>query len=124
MIDRRAYRQYRALSAMRSTGSDLHQCRIDRAPVDAVVMQRAWLHRRGKSTWMFEPSQLYGELIHKTAKGTVYAIFAAHKRGNPFWVGRLCDSADGHKFWATCGAKLRARSIEFEDAGEYVFLSV
>lgn len=96
---------------------------VDRAPVHAVVMQRAWLHRRGKSTWMFEPSQLYGEFVHKTAKGTVYAIIGGHKHGKPFWVGRLCESADGRKFWATCEAELRARSIEFEDAGEYVFPS-
>jgi hypothetical protein len=87
-------------------------------PVDAVVMQRAWLHRRGKSTWMFEPSQRYGELVHITRNGTVYAILAGHKHGKPFWVARLCDGA-----WCTVERELRARSIEFEDAGDYVFPS-
>lgn len=84
-------------------------------------MLRAWLHRNGKTTWMFEPSQRYGELVHITSIGTVYAILAGHKYGKPFWVGRLCESADGSEFWATCEAELRARSIEFENAGEYVF---
>jgi len=31
------------------------------------------------------------------------------------------DLADGRKFWATCESELRARSIEFEDAGTYMF---
>ena len=65
---------------------------------------------------MFEPSQKYGELVHITRSGTVYAILASHKQGKPFWIGRLCNGA-----WCTTERELRARSIEFEDAGEYVF---
>jgi len=72
---------------------------------------------------MFEPSKRYGELVHETPRGTVYAIFADHKYGKPFWIGRLCDSTDGRKFWGPCERELRSRSIEFEDAGEYVFPS-
>jgi hypothetical protein len=86
--------------------------------VASPLLCRAWLHRRGKSTWMFEPSQYYGELVHITRRGTVYAILAGHKYGKPFWVARLCDGA-----WCTVERELRARSIEFEDAGEYVFPS-
>ena len=72
---------------------------------------------------MFEPSQRYEELVHETSRGTVYAIFADHKFGKPFWIGRLSDLKDGRKFWETYERELRARSIEFEDAGEYVFPS-
>lgn len=79
-------------------------------------MNRAWLHRRGKPTWMFEPSKVFDELVHITAKGTAYAIIADHKRSKPFWVGRLIGTA-----WCTCERELRARSIEFESTGEYIF---
>ena len=58
-----------------------------------VSNQRAWLHRNGKPTWMFEPSQEYGELVHITRSGAVYAIIAGHRYGKPFWVARLCDGA-------------------------------
>lgn len=83
---------------------------------DGVVLRRAWLHRRGKPTWVFQPSQRYGELIHTTRSGTVYAILAGHKHGKPFWVARLCDGA-----WCTVERELRATSIDFEHAGDYVF---
>jgi hypothetical protein len=96
---------------------------VNEASVQSVVMQRAWLHRRRKSTWMFEPSQVYGELVHVTRSGTVYAIMAGHKCGKPFWVARLKDDGKGSRSWVTVEAELRARSIEFEDAGEYVFPS-
>jgi hypothetical protein len=76
----------------------------------------AWLHRRGKPSWMFEPSQRYGELVHITRKGTVYAIFADHKYGKPFWVGRLVDGV-----WITVEDHLSAHSIEFDGAGVYTF---
>lgn len=86
-----------------------------------IVSSKAWLHRHQRATWMFEPSQIYGELVHTTSYGRVYAIFADHKYGKPFWVGRLCDSSDGGKVWTTCEIGLRSRSIEFERAGEYLF---
>ena len=76
----------------------------------------AWLHRRGKPSWKFVPSQRYGELVHITKKGTVYAIIADHKYGKPFWVGRLCD-----RVWITVEDQLSAHSIEFDGAGLYTF---
>jgi hypothetical protein len=76
----------------------------------------AWLHRRGKPSWMFTPSQQYGELVHITNRGTVYAIFADHQHGKPFWVGRLCGSV-----WITVEDQLSAHSIEFDGAGVYTF---
>ena len=83
---------------------------------------RAWLHRRGRPTWMFEPSAKYGLLVHATALGTIYAIIAEPMHCKPFWIGRLCDSIDGQsQFLATCESELRARSIEFEGAGTYTF---
>lgn len=82
---------------------------------------RAWLHRRDRATWEFTPSQRYGELIHTTSKGTVYAIISSHKYGRPYWVGRRCEGRDGHEFWATCERHLRAHSIEFEGEGVYIF---
>jgi hypothetical protein len=76
----------------------------------------AWLHRNGKATWRFIPNPIYGELVHITRSGNVYAILAGHKVGKPFWIGILQDRS-----WLTCENILRARSIEFADAGEYVF---
>jgi hypothetical protein len=78
----------------------------------------AWLHRRGKSTWMFEPNAKYGELVHVTRNGGVYAIIAGHKYGKPFWIGKLINDS-----WCTVENHLRSREIEFEDGGRYVFPS-
>jgi hypothetical protein len=85
------------------------------------LANRAWLHRRQRPTWMFEPNAKYGELIHRTGKGTVYAILADHKHGKPFWVARLHVDEGGRQSWFTVEARLRSRSIEFEDAGTYTF---
>lgn len=82
---------------------------------------RAWLHRRGKKTWMFYPSTVYGELVHITNNGTVYAILAGHKYGKPFWIGKLVTHDAGYTSWITVESELRARSIEFEYGGDYVF---
>ena len=82
---------------------------------------RAWLHRRGKTTWMFEQSDEHELLVHKTARGTKYAIISGPFYGKPFWIGELCESPIGGTYWATCEVKLRARSIEFEGAGVYTF---
>lgn len=81
----------------------------------------AWLHRKYESTWQFTANQAYGELVHITNRGTVYAIFANHKRGKPFWIGRRVVDAGGRIAWVRCEAQLRARSIKFEDAGVYIF---
>jgi hypothetical protein len=81
-----------------------------------TIWPRAWLHRKGKSTWMFEPCPKYGQLVHKTNRGSVYAIIASHGRGVPFWIGKWHNGV-----WLRCDGHLRARSIEFEDAGKYVF---
>lgn len=84
--------------------------------------QKAWLYRHGcTKPWLFETSPQFDELIHTTSRGTVYAIFADHKHGKPFWIGRLAIKGIGWKVWVTCEASLRARSIVFDGAGEYVF---
>lgn len=81
----------------------------------------AWLHRRGKPTWLFTANQAHGELVHRTLYGGLYAIFANHKKGRPFWVGRCVVDAGGRITWVNCTAELRAQSIEFENAGIYTF---
>lgn len=78
---------------------------------------RAWLHRKSGKPWEFTPSQRYGELVHVTRAGTVYAIIAGHKFGKPFWIGRLVETGA----WVTWENELRATSIQFEGAGEYFF---
>jgi hypothetical protein len=86
-----------------------------------IFTDRAWLHRRQRPTWMFEPSKLYGRLVHKTNKGTVYAIMQGIYIGKPFWVARLSIDGSGRQSWFTVEAELQATSIEFEDAGIYTF---
>jgi len=76
----------------------------------------AWLHRRGKATWQFEPNAKYGELVHITRSGTVYAIIAGHKQGKPFWVAKLINGA-----WCTVELNLRVDEIEFAGGGRYLF---
>lgn len=88
-----------------------------------IHCEAAWLHRGTRPSWKFEPSQRYGELVHITRRGTVYAIKADHKSGKPFWVGRLVDNGAGGKAWVTVEDELRATSIQFEGAGEYFFCS-
>lgn len=80
------------------------------------MTNRAWLHRGAKPPWVFQPSERYGELVHITRAGTVYAILTGHKVGKPFWVARLIRDA-----WCTVESELQATSIVFEGAGEYVF---
>jgi len=81
----------------------------------------AWLHRNGRSTWEFKPEGCYGDLIHRTSKGTVYAIILGKSCDKPFWIGRLGKSSGGSDVWLTCERELRARSIEFENGGDYLF---
>lgn len=76
----------------------------------------ARLHRKGKATWIFSPVARYGELVHVTNKGTVYAILSDHKCGKPFWIGRLMGNA-----WCTVERDLRATEIVFDDGGTYTF---
>jgi len=86
------------------------------------MIERAWLHRRGRKTWLFElPSEyvghLYsGHLMYRTNKGTIYAIIDGHCYGKPYWIGRLIENA-----WCTYERILRAESIEFENGGRYIF---
>lgn len=60
-----------------------------------------WLHRRGKATWHFRPSQMYGEVVRVSKSGEVYAVLADHKLGKPFWIGHLVTGADGSRSWVT-----------------------
>lgn len=81
----------------------------------------AWLHRHGKRSWQFTANPAFGELVHITSRGTVYAIFASLKKGKPFWIGRRAVDAAGRVVWLTCEKHLRATSIEFEGSGWYRF---
>jgi hypothetical protein len=81
---------------------------------------RAWLHRKHKNTWLFEPSQIHGRLVHCTKYGNTYAIFDGMAGGKPFWIGQLVEHG-GKKYWCTVEKELRAVSIEFEGAGRYSF---
>jgi len=80
-------------------------------------VHKAWLHRKGRKSWLFKPSVKYGELVHTTNRGTIYAIKAGHKYVKPFWIARLLEDQK----WIAYEAKLRAASIEFEGAGVYYF---
>lgn len=65
----------------------------------SVTFCNALLTKRGSKTkWLFEPDAKYGELVHITNKGTVYAVLSGHKYGKPFWIGRLQEDA-----WLTAG---------------------
>ena len=85
-------------------------------PIRRIEKDCAWLHRHGKSTWLFQPNAKYGELVHITRTGTVYAIIAGHKHGKPFWVGKRINEA-----WCTIERYLLSREIEFEGGGRYLF---
>ena len=84
-----------------------------------MTIDRVWLHRKGVVSWLFEPSEKYGEFIHITKNETVYAIIADHKHGKPFYIARLQGAPRG--IWVAAGSELRAQSIEFEGAGKYIF---
>ncbi|MBU1621843.1 MAG: hypothetical protein KJ604_20495 [Gammaproteobacteria bacterium] len=81
------------------------------------MTERAWLHRKRKLPWMFEPDKLHGMLVHKTRANT-YAIIEGHKCGKPFWVGLLTPDK---KAWITVEKHLGAHYIEFEGGGKYIF---
>jgi predicted NUDIX family NTP pyrophosphohydrolase len=82
---------------------------------------KAWLFRKGKTAWEFEPCPIHRCLVHRTRNGTVYSIRSYIEGGKPFWIGRLGVSIRGGEYWYTCEQTLRAQRIVFEDAGEYVF---
>lgn len=84
------------------------------------MIMRAWLHRKNKSTWMFEPCKIHRKLVHRTKYGKTYAIFDGMADGKPFWIGQLVEQ-DGKKYWCTVEKELRAINIEFEGAGRYSF---
>jgi hypothetical protein len=65
---------------------------------------------------LFVPTPKYQQLVHITSKGTVYAIMPGHTYGKPFWIGRLIDGR-----WCTAERELRAREIEFDGGGRYLF---
>jgi len=82
-----------------------------------MMAEMAWLYRRDRTTWLFKADMLYGgKLVHITRAGNVYAIFAGHEFGKPFWIGRLHG-----KSWLTAENELRATEIEFENGGRYMF---
>lgn len=83
-------------------------------------MKYAILNRYGRPSWRFTFDDHYQRFVHRTNRGSVYALFEDLDIGKPFWVARLCDNGNG-KFWVTCEAELRAMSIEFEGAGTYYF---
>jgi hypothetical protein len=76
----------------------------------------AWVHRKGKSTWMFQPDPIYGKLAHTTRNGTTYLIMDGLQEGKPFWIGEVTG-----KTIFTVEKYLRAREIEFSNGGRYVF---
>lgn len=76
----------------------------------------AWLHRRGKPTWMFRPDPRYRSLSHTTRSGTVYLIMPGVHEGKPFWIGQV----EGDTVF-TVEKHLRSREIEFSNGGRYIF---
>jgi hypothetical protein len=82
----------------------------------AVLPARAWLHRRNKPTWVFQASKRYGELVHVTRQGTVYRICRGDSVEQPYWVRKLVGGQ-----WQPAEREARARAIEFEHGGGYIF---
>jgi hypothetical protein len=80
---------------------------------------KAWLHRRQKSTWVFEWSSEHDAFVHTTSRGTTYLIKRDHWK--PFWVGRISQSPSGARVCYTCENELRATFIDFENGGRYYF---
>ena len=76
----------------------------------------AWVHRRQRSTWMFRPDPRLNVLSHTTRKGTTYLIIQGLELGKPFWIGQVRKDAV-----FTMERALRAREIEFENGGRYIF---
>jgi hypothetical protein len=77
----------------------------------------AWLHRNQRSTWKFEFDPAVGLLVHRTKSGNTYAIMQSSPgESKPIWIGRRYNDT-----WFTCERELRARSVEFEVWGSYVF---
>jgi hypothetical protein len=71
----------------------------------------AWLHRRQRTTWLFQPDPRYGRLSHTTRAGTTYVIVPGLEDGKPFWIGQVAKNAV-----FTVESYLRAREIEFANA--------
>lgn len=82
-----------------------------------ILDNKAWLHRKDGPCWEFSTSkESDGLLVHKTMHGTIYRIFNGVDIGKPFWIGRLHDQS-----WYTCEKTIRAKKIEFDNGGEYLF---
>ena len=91
---------------------------VDR-PVGGSFANCAWVHRRGKPTWLFRPDPVHRALSHKTRSGTVYLIMVGVVIGKPFWIGRV-----HHNIVFTVEKEIRARDIEFSNGGRYIFPNV
>ena len=79
----------------------------------------AWVHRCGKTSWLFEPDSRHNNtLSHTTRNGTTYLIEEGVSAGKPFWIGEL--TKDG-KIVFTVEKSLRATEIEFGNGGRYIF---
>jgi len=86
------------------------------AIVDGLTPGCAWVHRRQRSTWVFRPNPRYNAFSHTTRKGTTYLIIQGLELGKPFWIGQVRKDAV-----FTMERALRAREIEFENGGRYIF---
>jgi hypothetical protein len=91
---------------------------VDR-PVRESFAHCAWLHRKGKPTWLFRPDPRYGQLSHTTRAGTVYLIEPGLHSGKPFWIGQVSG-----KTIFTVERELRSQEIEFANGGRYIFPNV
>ena len=85
------------------------------------MTRKAWVHRKGRKTWMFESSEDSKVMTHTTNKGTTYAIMNGMNCGKPFWIGKM--SACGVALY-TVEKELGSTYIEFEYGGEYWFEGV
>ena len=91
---------------------------ISRSSLRSKTVPRAWLHRKGHRSWLFERSERYGDLVHITRNGTIYAIGSRLRYGKPLCVERLRNGT-----WSSVERQLKAVSIEFENGGYYWFPS-
>ena len=76
-----------------------------------------WLHRHGRPSWKFAFNERSGFYEYET-RANVYRIRLDNRNG--YWVAKPMRDAEGN-CWITCEHELRARSIEFESGGEWIF---
>lgn len=86
-----------------------------------LYCKTAWLHRHKRPTWKFEYDPTYRKLTYITSRRTVYTICPDLSVGIAFWIARRFVNAAGADVWITSERELRARYIEFEDGGLYLF---